>query len=100
MRGPNAVRLVLCAAVAATACGCSKEKPAQHADRRPVLGESPPPSLPTAPAPAGPCKLFSSPAPVGQVQNIELIEISGLAASRTRPGVVYAHNDSGDSARF
>lgn len=29
-----------------------------------------------------------------------LVELSGLVASRTRAGVLYAHNDSGDSARF
>lgn len=29
-----------------------------------------------------------------------LIELSGLVASRSRPGIFYAHNDSGDSARF
>ncbi len=29
-----------------------------------------------------------------------LVELSGLVASRARPGIFYAHNDSGDSARF
>jgi hypothetical protein len=29
-----------------------------------------------------------------------LTELSGLAASRLHPGVIYSHNDSGDSARF
>lgn len=29
-----------------------------------------------------------------------MAELSGLAASATRPGILYAHNDSGDSARF
>jgi hypothetical protein len=29
-----------------------------------------------------------------------LDELSGLAASRAYPGVIYAHNDSGDTARF
>jgi hypothetical protein len=29
-----------------------------------------------------------------------LPELSGLAASRLHPGLLYAHNDSGDSARF
>lgn len=31
---------------------------------------------------------------------LELGELSGLVASRAQPGVLYAHNDSGDSARF
>ena len=30
----------------------------------------------------------------------DLIELSGLVASRAHPGVLYAHNDSGDTARF
>lgn len=30
----------------------------------------------------------------------KLVELSGLAASRRHPGILYAHNDSGDSARF
>ncbi len=29
-----------------------------------------------------------------------LVELSGLVASRAHPGVLYAHNDSGDTARF
>jgi hypothetical protein len=33
------------------------------------------------------------------VQSPELIEISGLAASRKQEGVLWAHNDSGDAAR-
>jgi hypothetical protein len=34
------------------------------------------------------------------VQNASLVEASGLAASEDHPGVFYAANDSGDSARF
>lgn len=30
----------------------------------------------------------------------DLVELSGLVASRANPGVLYAHNDSGDTARF
>jgi len=30
----------------------------------------------------------------------KLPELSGLAASRSHPGILYAHNDSGDTARF
>ncbi len=35
----------------------------------------------------------------GIVQPPEVVEISGLAASRTYEGVLWAHNDSGDGAR-
>lgn len=34
------------------------------------------------------------------IQDAELVELSGLAASRAHPGVLWAHNDSGDTARF
>ena len=36
----------------------------------------------------------------GSVASARLIEISGLAASRTHEGVLWAHNDSGDSPRI
>jgi hypothetical protein len=35
-----------------------------------------------------------------KISESELTELSGLAASRTNANVLYAHNDSGDSARF
>lgn len=37
--------------------------------------------------------------PVGTVQQGAVDEASGLAASRANPGVLWVHNDSGDSAR-
>jgi hypothetical protein len=39
-------------------------------------------------------------ADVGPVTEPALVELSGLVASRAHPGVLYAHNDSGDTARF
>lgn len=36
---------------------------------------------------------------IGTVETGELTEISGLVASRTQQGVLWAHNDSGDTAR-
>ncbi len=45
------------------------------------------------------CEKFGAPQQVGGVPAV-LDEISGLVASRSQPGVLYAHNDSGDSARF
>jgi hypothetical protein len=35
----------------------------------------------------------------GTLTDGELVEVSGLAASARTPGVIWAHNDSGDSAR-
>jgi len=39
---------------------------------------------------------FGGPAPAGVVQHDPLAEASGLVASRAHPGVLWAHNDSGD----
>jgi hypothetical protein len=36
----------------------------------------------------------------GPITDTDITELSGLAASRKNPGVLYAHNDSGDTARF
>ncbi len=36
----------------------------------------------------------------GEIQVPDLVELSGLAASHAHPGVLWAHNDSGDSARL
>ena len=51
-------------------------------------------------APAGaqesPCDRFAGPpSPAGTVADPALIEISGVAASRAHPGVLWVHNDSG-----
>lgn len=51
---------------------------------------------------AGPscaCQQWGNPRNRGAVSE-PLVELSGLVASRAQPGVLYAHNDSGDSARF
>lgn len=40
-----------------------------------------------------------APAPLATIQNPQITELSGLAASRRYPGLLYAHNDSGDTAR-
>ncbi len=49
--------------------------------------------------PACGCTRWSTPRDAGTIPNV-LDELSGLVASRSQPGVLYAHNDSGDSARF
>lgn len=41
-----------------------------------------------------------TPLDVGRVASPELDEISGVAESRRNPGVLFVHNDSGDSPRF
>ncbi len=46
------------------------------------------------------CPEFQSGQVSGTVQTDQLTEASGLAASRRNPGVFWAHNDSGDTARI
>lgn len=46
------------------------------------------------------CSRFGVVEATGTVASPELVELSGLAASRAHPGVVWAHNDSGDTARL
>lgn len=48
--------------------------------------------------PAG-CPRYASPVKQGTVNHRALNEVSGLVASRTQPGVLWVHNDSGDRPR-
>jgi hypothetical protein len=50
---------------------------------------------------SGPCTSFAAVEIRGTVESSELTEISGVVASRRQPGVLFVHNDSGESeARF
>ena len=81
----------------------------KRASPRPVVDTASPPShLDTAssnpndtsgetgePIPDGACAAWGSPEPVGQIADSSLTEISGLAASRDNPGVLWVLEDSG-----
>lgn len=41
---------------------------------------------------------YAEPKPVGKIELADIIESSGLAASKCQPGVLWTHNDSGDDA--
>jgi hypothetical protein len=43
---------------------------------------------------------WGTPSPVGTIPSSQLPELSGLASSQQHAGTLYAHNDSGDTARF
>jgi hypothetical protein len=63
----------------------------------------PPATLPPLPALAPGetvCDRYAAPAVTGSVTPGALRETSGIAASRIHPGVLWAHNDSGDAAAF
>lgn len=47
-----------------------------------------------------PCPSFVPGTVSGTVASDDVVEASGLVASRVHPGVLWTHNDSGDKARF
>ena len=53
-----------------------------------------------APKDASDCPAFGPPRRVGTAAAAELVEASGLVASRAHAGVLWTHNDSGDTARL
>ncbi len=46
------------------------------------------------------CPACAEPTDAAVVASPDIVEASGIVASAVHPGVLYAHNDSGDSARF
>lgn len=46
------------------------------------------------------CLPCDAPTALAKPENEDVKEVSGLVASVTQPGIFYAHNDAGDSARF
>lgn len=77
--------LLLAACLVAVLAGCSNRAAS-------TPGGSAVPSGPVIEAP-------SSPEQACQVTDSRLTELSGLAASIQHPGILWTHNDSGDSAR-
>ena len=59
----------------------------------------PPPPPPTSPLVQAACDSRLQASAAGLVASDDLIETSGVAASRQNAGVLWAHNDSGDSPR-
>lgn len=99
-RRANPLTLVVVLFVA----GCS-EAPGSPSDAGVVdLGitaDSSADASPDASVDAGPsCPTFTGPVEVGALMDDKLDELSGLVASREHEGVYWAHNDSGDRARF
>jgi hypothetical protein len=56
------------------------------------------PSTTTLPDGVAVCDLYTEVQRTGTIGSADLVEASGTAASRLSPGVVWAHNDSGDRA--
>lgn len=105
MRARNAIFLVL-----ASAAACSPPVVPTDAAANDVqipvdssLPDAADRDAPDRDAPTGlcsTCESFSRPVVAGRVTADELTEASGLVAARRTPGAWFAHNDSGDIARF
>ena len=50
--------------------------------------------------PVGTCEEFGAPTEAGTVESAAVTEASGLVSSGRHPGVLWTHNDSGDTARL
>ncbi len=83
------------AAIVATVAPAVASTPAIPASSATVSGGV----TPGASAAASMCVSAAEITPASAVASGDLVEVSGLASSRVNDGVIWAHNDSGDSAR-
>jgi len=97
-RGACALAVIVALAVALGACGADEKgeggSPRQASE--PAPGRS---SRGASPVTAALCRPLAV-ARAGRVEDPAAQELSGLVASRTQPGVLWAHNDSGDTPRL
>ncbi|MBK7396305.1 MAG: hypothetical protein IPJ34_08400 [Myxococcales bacterium] len=93
------MRRALLAVALAGCAGPQPKKPAPLVDAGPPEIGASASATPDA-GPKGPCGCddYGKPEVLGKIGG-ELDEASGLATSRLHPGIVYTHNDSGDTAR-
>lgn len=92
----QAVAVSIAVLLLASACADDDEPPGEG------TRTAAPAASPTAVAEDTVTSICGSASPgevLGNVESPELVEISGLAASRANPGVLWAHNDSGGDAR-
>jgi hypothetical protein len=93
---PHLAALVLGVAVGLAACGGGDDAPATTGTIARTTTTTSAPKKPAAPAICGRLRTVVT----GRLAAPEATEISGLVASPTQPGVLWAHNDSGDRARI
>ena len=104
---PRSVVLLVCVACLAAACEDSKGPDGAAADLPGVdrgAPDLPRPDLPgpdvSSPDLATACPGYAQPVKVGMVTPAAINETSGMVVSRKNPGVLWVHNDSGDTARL
>jgi len=86
--------LAACALSAACSKACDRDEPRAETGAAPADARRVPSSDGAA------CPRFSTGHVVGRVQDNALLELSGIAASRKSPGVLWVHNDSGNPERL
>jgi hypothetical protein len=84
-----------CALTPACAKACERDQPRAEPGVKPTHEDAG-----GQPRSDSQCPRFVTAGAVGRIENDELIEVSGLAASRKSPGVLWVHNDSGNPARL
>jgi len=89
------VALAACAPAVKTTGGNGKPKPSAS-----VSTSSPPGGGGGASSVCSACTSYGAVKTAGTITSAALDEVSGLASSRKNAGVLYTHNDSGDTARF
>lgn len=95
VRLPHLAALILGVAVGLAACG-GDDAPATTTGATTTVTAAAAAKKPAAPAICGRLRTVDT----GRLAAPEATEISGLVASPTQPGVLWAHNDSGDRARI
>jgi hypothetical protein len=93
---------------AALPMGTTVDPPTSNTDQTPETASSTAPEITTTATTSPPvtvgqagaiCDPYQSITVAGTVASPGIVEASGMAASRTQPGVLWAHNDSRDGAR-
>ncbi|MFT3923400.1 MAG: hypothetical protein QM778_12770 [Myxococcales bacterium] len=100
VRAWHSVRFACAGLLLASAChGSAAVAPTQEAQAQVPAGRTEATSdLDAGPASAS-CPRVKPPEVVGKLPETGLDEVSGLIASRANPGLLWVHNDSGDSPR-
>ena len=89
-----AAMFAACALSAACSKACDRDEPRAETDGLRADARQ------AASSDGAACPRFSTGHVVGRVQDAELLELSGIAASRKNPGVLWVHNDSGNPERL
>jgi hypothetical protein len=88
--------MLLCLLASAVACGSQRGCQSSNSEQPVTLA----PTVSSSAAVPGRCPSFAGARVIGRVEESAIIEASGLVASRSNPGVLWMHNDSGHSEQL